>query len=137
VLNPIDSGELYFVADGRGGHIFAESLDEHNRNVAKWRVIERTEETKLTLASPSDAAGSTGPAAVTPSQELPTAPPASIESTETSTIVNEPAARLEAPETPAVSVQSSSPEPEAFEPGSVLKVAGKLIPIPAPRPKLQ
>jgi UPF0755 protein len=41
VLNPADSAALYFVADGTGGHVFAESLDEHNRNVAQWRRIER------------------------------------------------------------------------------------------------
>ncbi|HYD89498.1 MAG TPA: endolytic transglycosylase MltG [Vitreimonas sp.] len=39
--NPADSRALFFVADGTGGHIFAETLDEHNRNVARWRVIER------------------------------------------------------------------------------------------------
>lgn len=39
--NPAQSNALYFVADGTGGHAFAESLEEHNRNVAKWREIER------------------------------------------------------------------------------------------------
>ena len=41
VLNPADSDALYFVADGAGGHVFAKSLAEHNRNVAEWRRIER------------------------------------------------------------------------------------------------
>ena len=41
VLNPIQSKELYFVADGSGGHAFAETLVEHNRNVAKWRKVQQ------------------------------------------------------------------------------------------------
>lgn len=41
VLNPADTKEIFFVADGTGGHAFAETLAEHNRNVAKWRRIER------------------------------------------------------------------------------------------------
>ena len=41
VANPDDTRYLYFVADGTGGHAFAETLEEHNRNVAAWREIER------------------------------------------------------------------------------------------------
>jgi UPF0755 protein len=41
VLKPAKTKDLYFVADGTGGHVFAASLAEHNRNVAKWRKIER------------------------------------------------------------------------------------------------
>jgi peptidoglycan lytic transglycosylase G len=41
VLNPADTKALYFVADGTGGHVFANSLAEHNANVAKWFAIRR------------------------------------------------------------------------------------------------
>ena len=41
VLNPPEGEYYYFVADGTGGHAFASSLAEHNRNVARWRRIER------------------------------------------------------------------------------------------------
>lgn len=41
VLNPMETEDLFFVADGTGGHAFAETLSEHQRNVAVWRRIER------------------------------------------------------------------------------------------------
>ncbi|AWD20399.1 endolytic transglycosylase MltG [Fuscovulum blasticum] len=39
-LNPEKTEYLFFVADGTGGHVFAKTLEEHNRNVEKWRKIE-------------------------------------------------------------------------------------------------
>jgi UPF0755 protein len=39
-VNPDTSDFLFFVADGTGGHAFAETLEEHNDNVARWRQIE-------------------------------------------------------------------------------------------------
>jgi UPF0755 protein len=40
VANPWRTDDIYFVADGTGGHVFAKSLDEHNANVRRWRKIE-------------------------------------------------------------------------------------------------
>jgi UPF0755 protein len=42
VLNPAPTKALYFVADGTGGHVFAETLAEQNANVAKWYALRRS-----------------------------------------------------------------------------------------------
>jgi UPF0755 protein len=41
VMRPAKTNDLFFVADGSGGHVFAEKFDEHQKNVAKWRVVEK------------------------------------------------------------------------------------------------
>jgi UPF0755 protein len=59
VATPSRSKELYFVADGTGGHVFAESLEQHARNVAHWRQIEHdrgTASSTPSLISPAQAA---------------------------------------------------------------------------------
>ncbi len=42
-LNPEDHDYIFFVADGTGGHAFAKTLKEHNRNVAKWRKVRKNQ----------------------------------------------------------------------------------------------
>jgi UPF0755 protein len=46
VLNPAQTDDLYFVANGTGGHSFADSGEEHARNVARWHAIERARDGK-------------------------------------------------------------------------------------------
>jgi UPF0755 protein len=46
VLHPTETDDLYFVADGSGGHAFASSLAEHNRNVSHWRHLQQHDETE-------------------------------------------------------------------------------------------
>ncbi len=41
VANPMQTSDLYFVADGTGGHVFSATLEQHNRNVAHWRQIQK------------------------------------------------------------------------------------------------
>lgn len=41
VLHPAATKALYYVADGKGGHIFAETYEEQQANVAKWFAIRR------------------------------------------------------------------------------------------------
>lgn len=43
-IKPAQHNYIYFVADGSGGHAFAETLDQHNKNVAKWRQFRREKE---------------------------------------------------------------------------------------------
>lgn len=41
VANPSRTKDLYFVADGTGGHVFSETYEQHQANVRKWRKVER------------------------------------------------------------------------------------------------
>ncbi|MBR6412829.1 MAG: endolytic transglycosylase MltG [Alphaproteobacteria bacterium] len=37
VLNPMETDDIYFVADGKGGHVFSPTYEEHQKNVTRWR----------------------------------------------------------------------------------------------------
>jgi UPF0755 protein len=68
VLKPADTNDLYFCADGTGGHAFAATLVEHNKNVAKWRKIEAEirEKEKQEAAAAAAAAASASNAPLAP-----------------------------------------------------------------------
>ena len=74
--NPARTREIYFVADGSGGHVFADSYDQHQRNVARLRAIESDQKDQVPLdaaAPASPAAATTTPAAATPAARRPPA----------------------------------------------------------------
>src|SRR5262249_35657976 len=63
VLQPRETKELYFVADGNGGHVFAETLKDHNANVQKWRLVEKDLKAKAAAEpAPEEARAKMGPA---------------------------------------------------------------------------
>ena len=76
VLDPPDTQDLYFVADGTGGHAFAATFEEHQRNVDRWREIEARRQVgtapadalpaSAAPAAPSAPAASSAPAAAAP-----------------------------------------------------------------------
>jgi UPF0755 protein len=62
--NPARTKEIFFVADGAGGHIFAENYDQHQKNVDKLRGIERQQRGENTASAPTvPAPGAPAPAA--------------------------------------------------------------------------
>ena len=65
VLNPPRTSDLYFVADGTGGHVFAANFDDHLENVARWRKVEQARAAQAAKAAkatgePTAASGTAG-----------------------------------------------------------------------------
>jgi UPF0755 protein len=79
--NPARTRELYFVADGTGGHVFAETYEQHQRNVMRLRSIESDQKDQVPvedqMAAPSAPAAvavpSSAPSRATPKSRLPAA----------------------------------------------------------------
>ncbi len=125
VLNPQDTEHLYFVADGTGGHAFAATLEEHNRNVKAWRKLAgnaaaaaAAEQPEEQAEAPQPAPAVEGPLAdVTPEEDA-AAPKAAP--------IPEPSAEVPVPAKPA--------RPVTLKPGSIVMVDGRAVPVPKLRP---
>ncbi len=134
VLNPPDTGYLYFVADGSGGHAFAKTLEEHNVNVAKWRAIESVEGALPTTVASTAPAQDGLPVPPTPPAAAAAAAPA-----ETPQPVDVAATDPAGTGTPSTIIKPV-PKPDALggaalEPGTWLMVANQLVPIPKQKPR--
>ncbi|MDH3743086.1 MAG: endolytic transglycosylase MltG, partial [Hyphomicrobiales bacterium] len=126
VLQPANTQDLYFVADGSGGHVFASTLAEHLVNVKNYRKIERAERAAAALAAKQSAAETPGPAKTTPAA-------ASETKTESEPAATAPAAT----DKPADTGGDELPLKAADKPASTGEAAGKTagkIPLPRPRP---
>ncbi len=155
VVAPAATEDLFFVADGTGGHAFAVTLEEHNANVKKWRDIEKNGiQLPGQLEAPADAP--TNEVQQTPLPAVEAAPVATSdplinEAAKTAESVNPVPAPTEgegtqqpivaapkAAEPPPLPIQKK-PKPAATavavvktppKPGSIVNVNGKLVPIP-------
>lgn len=111
VLRPAKTGDLYFVADGTGGHTFSETYDDHKKGVGEWRIIEKEMRAKQEAAK----------AAVAEKQA---AAAAGTSVTATAVAAAEPAATV----IPGVAITASSGSP-----GAAVDDSG--IPLPVRKPK--
>jgi UPF0755 protein len=75
VANPARTRELFFVADGTGGHAFAENLREHQRNVAKLRALERSQRANTKDEPASDSSEASQPNTAEPDNSVTPTPP--------------------------------------------------------------
>jgi len=72
--NPARTRELYFVADGTGGHAFAETYEQHQKNVAQLRSIESDQKDQVPIGdqiAPPAAQSAPTPAAAAPAPSPP------------------------------------------------------------------
>ena len=155
VVAPAATEDLFFVADGTGGHAFAVTLEEHNANVKKWRDIEKNG-IQLPGQPEAPADAPTNEVQQTPLPAVEAAPVATSdplinEAAKTAESVNPVPAPTEgegtkqpviaapkAAEPPPLPIQKK-PKPAATavavvktppKPGSIVNVNGKLVPIP-------
>jgi UPF0755 protein len=113
VLRPAKTSDLYFVADGNGGHVFSETYDDHRKNVEQWRIIEKE------IKAKREAAAAKAEAEQQKQQAAAATPTPSGPADATATNV-----------APGVSVTASSADADAAT------ADGNAVPLPVRKPKL-
>ncbi len=145
VLNPPDTGYVYFVANGTGGHAFAKTLEEHNANVKKWRAMENGQVALQTTEAPTEVVVDGMPVPATP----PAAPEAAAPAAEPVTPVEpaqpvevakpvepaKPPAEAEKPAEVAAVAEAPVVEEKPLKPGTWIMVENQMVPIPKQKPK--
>jgi UPF0755 protein len=128
VLNPPSTEYLYFVANGSGGHAFASTLDEHNRNVKTWRQIAGN--------AAAAAAAEAAPDGTADDVQAPadTATPAALPEAAPPAAALEEAPAPKAPVSDAPAAAPSAAQPQPADAPAADAPAVEAAPVPPPKP---
>jgi UPF0755 protein len=133
VLNPAQTKDLYFVADGEGGHIFSETLKDHNAAVANWRKVEKDIRAKEAAAKEAEKSKEAAAApAVDEGPPKSEAAPSTVTTPPRQVVVTVP------PEANGDAIPSPSAESEPVAPAVIKPTAAmpaSTVPLPVRKPK--